>query len=417
MPWRSAPLETDGQTVLPFGQGRSYGDVCLNDGGEVLTTRLLDNLLHFDRKNGVLRAEAGITLGQILEIIVPAGWFIPVSPGTQFVSLGGAIANDIHGKNHHGAGTFGRHVRRFFLRRTDGEQIECSASNNEGYFGASIAGLGLTGLIVWAEIQLIPIRNRYIINENIPFRNLNEFFSVSQSSEKDFDYTVAWLDCVSDGNDFGRGIFMRGYHAPEEVSATPKSFLPIQPLVPINLPGICLNKYSVKAFNAVYYALQKRKVGEQVVDYEPFFYPLDSVLYWNRIYGARGFVQFQCVVPIEGGKESLRELLEQTVASGEASFLAVLKEFGSLESPGMLSFPRPGYTLCLDFAFKGRETEILMARLERIVMDAGGALYPAKDACMTPQSFRSCYQDIERFLEFRDRGISSTFWRRVMEEV
>ena len=413
--WRSDELPVNGKTILPFGQGRSYGDVCLNDEGDVLTTKNLNNIIHFDDVSGILRAEAGITLQEILAVSIPRGWFIPVSPGTQFVSLGGAIANDIHGKNHHTAGTFGRHVTRMAVRRTNGEEVECGPDDEQNdFFKATVAGLGLTGLIIWAEIKLIPVNNRFILTENVPFGSLDEFFTLSEESSTGYDYTVSWLDCVSSGSSFGRGIFMRGNHAPEGSSGKVGAGLPVQPVVPVNLPGFCLNKYSVQAFNTVYYTMQKRKVGPQVVDYEPFFYPLDSVLHWNRIYGGGGFLQFQCVIAPEGGKEVLRKVLLETVASGEASFLAVLKEFGDMTSPGMLSFPRPGYTLCLDFAFKGKETLALMRRLEKLVMDTGGALYPAKDACMLPETFRACYPEVEAFMKFKDPGISSSFWRRVM---
>lgn len=403
-------------TILPFGQGRSYGDVCLNADGAVLTTQNCNNILSFDRKQGIIRVQAGITLEDLLSIIVPAGWFIPVSPGTQYISVGGAIANDIHGKNHHCAGTFGRHVRKMLVQRFDGEIIECSPDTEHLFFNATIAGIGLTGLIIWAEIQLIPIHNAFIETENIPFASLDEFFELSKSSEKGFAYTVSWLDCVSSGDAFGRGIFMRGNHAAAGATTPESKSIPIRPVVPFDFPSIALNYYSVKTFNTLYYYLQSRKSGAHIVPYRPFFYPLDSVLHWNRIYGRAGFLQFQCVVGKERGKEALRAILQATVASGQASFLAVLKEFGDIESPGLLSFPRPGYTLCLDFPYRGRKTEYLMQQLERLVVESNGALYPAKDACMSPETFMKCYPGLGAFKKFKDPRASSSFWRRVCGE-
>lgn len=409
----STPIPETASTILPFGQGRSYGDVCLNAGGTVLTTKHCNNILAFDRERGLIRVQAGITLEDLLTVIVPAGWFIPVSPGTQYVSVGGAIANDIHGKNHHCAGTFGRHVRKMLVQRFDGEEIICSPDIDHLFFNATIAGIGLTGLIIWAEVQLIPIHNAFIETENIPFASLDEFFELSKSSEKEYAYTVSWLDCVSSGTSFGRGVFMRGNHARAGVSKPKSVDLPIRPIVPFDFPSIALNYYSVKSFNTLYHYTQSRKNGVHTVAYRPFFYPLDSVLHWNRIYGSSGFLQFQCVVGKERGKEALRAILQTTVASGQASFLAVLKEFGDIESPGLLSFPRPGYTLCLDFPYRGSKTEHLMQQLEDLVVDSDGALYPAKDACMRPETFMKCYPGLDAFKKFKDPRASSSFWRRV----
>jgi hypothetical protein len=252
--------------------------------------------------------------------------------------------------------------------------------------------------------------------ENIRFGSLDEFFEISASSDTNYAYTVAWLDCVSSGSAFGRGIFMRGNHATADERGPKQKELPISPQVPFDMPAFALNRFSVQAFNFVYYHKQRQQVIEQVVDYVPFFYPLDSVLHWNKIYGAGGFMQFQCVVGQKGGKAALRTVLEATVASGEASFLAVLKEFGDVQSPGMLSFPRPGYTLCLDFPNRGRKTLTLLKKLEDIVMESDGALYPAKDACMSPETFRKCFPRVQEFKSFIDPKASSSFWRRVMGE-
>ncbi len=405
--------------LLPYGQGRSYGDVCLNDGGVLLCTGRLDRFISFDEESGVLRAEAGTTLAQILDFAVPRGWFLPVSPGTKFVSLGGAVANDIHGKNHHLGGTFGRHVRSLELERSDGEVLFCSPEKNGELFRATIAGLGLTGFIRWVEIQMKKVSGPLIQMQSVKFDNLDEFFEVSKASDQDYEYTVAWLDGIASGENLGRGIFMRGNHAEGGAeSEKSSSASPLQGLlrVPCDAPSFLLNRFTVGAFNKLYYGKQRKKEISVLTHYEPFFYPLDSILHWNRIYGRRGFLQFQCVVQKGEDNQAIREILQIVVDSGKASFLAVMKEFGSISSPGMLSFPREGITVCLDFPFEGERTLDLFARLEKVVVEADGALYPAKDACMAPSSFRQFFPRWDEFQAFVDPKFSSSFSRRVSGE-
>ncbi|MCB0354480.1 MAG: FAD-binding oxidoreductase, partial [Bdellovibrionales bacterium] len=399
----------DGLSVLPYGQGRSYGDCCLNEGGAVVETSRLDHFISFDRSTGVLRAEAGVTLENILRVVVPAGWFLPVSPGTKFVSLGGAIANDIHGKNHHRAGTFGRHVRSFELLRSDGSRLECSPENHPEMFRATIGGLGLTGIISWAEIQLKKIEGPYIDVETIKFRSLDEFFELSAISDTNFEYTVAWLDCVRTGAQQGRGHFMRGNHSSKKVSRSREN-LPLSPfcVVPFDAPSFALNKFSVSAFNWAYFHRQGPREKRATVHFDPFFYPLDRVLHWNRIYGRRGFLQFQCVVPKADDNRALREIFREVVISGRASFLAVLKEFGNVDSPGILSFPQPGMTLCLDFPFEGQKTRTLFETLDTLVHSFGGRLYPAKDALMRREHFQSYYPRFREMEQFIDPRCSSS---------
>ncbi|MBX7143044.1 MAG: FAD-binding oxidoreductase [Oligoflexia bacterium] len=410
--WLHEPIKFESdKRYLPYGQGRSYGDCCLNDAGVLLTTNGLSRIISFDRQTGVLRCEAGLTIDEVLRVIVPAGWFVPVTPGTRFVSIGGAIANDVHGKNHHTSGTFGRHVLAFELLRSSGERLLCSPQQNTELFRASIAGLGLTGLITWAEIQLKPIKNAGIEMESVRFSDLEEFFQISGGSEKDFEYTVAWLDCVSSGSAFGRGIFMRGNHSAADAKQCRASRLKLA--VPVDAPGFALNRWTVQAFNSCYYNKQRQKSVRSLVHYEPFFYPLDAVLDWNRIYGRRGFFQFQCVLPPTAGKTALSDMLREIVASGNGSFLAVLKEFGDLPSPGMMSFPRPGVTLCLDFANHGEKTACMMKRLDAMTREFGGAMYPAKDAWMTADNFRRYFPCWQEFSKFIDPAFSSSFWRRV----
>lgn len=398
----------NGRLLLPYGQGRSYGDSCLNQDGLLLSTKHLNRFISFDEQSGILKCEAGVTLAQILSWSVPRGWFLPVTPGTQFVSVAGAIANDVHGKNHHGAGTFGRFVKGLELKRSDGITHICSPTQNQELFSATIGGLGLTGLILWAEVELKRIPSAFIKMESLKFSSLEEFFEISAGSAKNFEYTVAWLDCVASGSNFGRGIFMRGNHTPTDGKAPGKLKL----AVPFDLPSFTLNPLSIRLFNTAYYHRQFTKQVETVVHYRPFFYPLDGVENWNRIYGKPGFFQFQCVVP---GKEEIKEILEQIVRSGEGSFLAVLKEFGEIESPGMLSFPRPGVTLCLDFANRGSKTLGLLRGLDDLVSRLKGAMYPAKDAFMSGENFKSYYPQLPHFLKYKDPAFSSSFWRRVME--
>lgn len=398
-------------TLLPFGNGRSYGDVCMNGAGVLLGTRARRGILAFDEASGVLRAEAGILLSEILDVIVPRGWFLPVTPGTQFVTLGGAVANDVHGKNHHVAGTFGSHVTALELARSDGSRLRCSATENPELFVATIGGLGLTGVILWCEIRLKKIAGRGIHLVSRRFGGLDEFFAVSRELSGSFEYTVSWIDCLAGGAALGRGWFMAGTHAPP---AEQRDFRPGRGLNFFVQPPLSLvNSVTLRAFNLLYY---RRPVPEtQVTDYLPFFYPLDAIRNWNRMYGPRGFYQFQCVLPPETGERGIRDILLETAKRREGSFLVVLKEFGDVPSPGLLSFPRPGPTLALDFPNRGAKTVALLERLEAMVMEAGGALYPAKDALMSPDTFRRSYPGWEALERRRDPAMDSDFWRRVTE--
>ncbi|HUM90212.1 MAG TPA: FAD-binding oxidoreductase [Candidatus Competibacter sp.] len=412
---RHAALPVIERLLLPYGNGRSYGDSCLNEGGALLHTRGLDRFIIFDPTTGVLRCEAGILLSEILELIVPQGWFLPVTPGTRFVTVGGAIANDVHGKNHHRAGTFGAWIRGFELLRSDGSRRRCSPTENPDWFAATVGGLGLTGLITWAEIQLRRIANPWIASETIRFGGLEEFFAVSAASDRDYEYTVAWLDCTSRGAALGRGLFMRGNHAPALCAARPRS--PVGRLtVPFTPPLSLVNHWSLKAFNTLYYHRQRAEITRSITHYAPFFYPLDSVLAWNRIYGRRGFLQYQCAIPHAHGPAAIRGMLEHITRSGMGSFLAVLKVFGEIPAVGQLSFPRPGVTLALDFPNQGTATFKLLDTLDSIVAVAGGAVYPAKDARMSGIRFRAFFPNWQRFNAYIDPRFSSSFWRRVMVE-
>ncbi|MFP5247434.1 MAG: FAD-dependent oxidoreductase, partial [Thermoanaerobaculia bacterium] len=368
--------------VLPYGLGRSYGDSCLNNEHLLLDTRELDRFRAFDAETGVLDCDAGVTLAEILRIFVPRGWFLPVTPGTKFVTVGGCIANDVHGKNHHASGTFGRHVRSFRLLRSDGSHTRCAPG--DPLYHATIGGLGLTGLITSAEIQLRRIESPMVLTERVPFHSLREFDQLSRACDQTHEYTVAWFDSFAGA----KGIFHRGNHA-----ATPGPFATPQPR---NLPiPPLLNKLTVRAFNTAYF-LANARPKPQVVHYDSFFYPLDAVANWNAIYGRNGFLQYQCVIPEIAGLAPVQEILDAAAKSQLASFLTVLKKFGSLPSPGLLSFPRAGTTLCLDFAARKLDTLLpLLERFDDIVEAAGGSVYPAKDARMSPTRFRRFFPQWE----------------------
>ena len=408
--WRSDLPELDRLPgpLLPYACGRSYGDSCLNDGATLLDVRRLNRLIALDESTGLLRCEAGVTLAEILDVVVPRGWFLPVVPGTRWVSVGGAIANDIHGKNHHRAGTFGRHVTCLELVRSGGERIVCSP--DDPLFQATVGGLGLTGLILWAEIRLRRIPGPGIDQERIRFPSLEGFFELADDDQA-YEYTVAWVDCLARGSRLGRGIYMRGDHAPLDAApASPLDATRIQ--VPMEAPAGLINRLTMRLFNQAYYHGQLRRRRE-VIPYGPFFFPLDAVGDWTRLYGPGGFLQYQCVVPEAPGGGAIRTIFDRISRSDEPASLGVLKRFGTVESPGWLSFPRPGITLAVDFPYRGPRTLKLLDELDAVVREAGGAVYPAKDARMSPQSFAAFFPTAPRLEAQRDPRFSSSFWRRV----
>jgi FAD/FMN-containing dehydrogenase len=406
------PLNEYAPSVLPFGQGRSYGDTCLNNGGVLLDTAALAGVIDFDKELGILRCEAGTTLADILALIVPHNWFLPVTPGTKQVSLGGAIAHDIHGKNHHRAGTFGRYVKRFELLRSSGERLICSPQDNAELFAATIAGMGLTGLMTWAEFELKRIPGPAIAVERIPFANLDEFLALTIASDRDYEYTVAWLDCGFRRGHFGRGVLLCGNSAEAAPTERHELTRPRTHRLPFTVPDFFLNRPTIRAMNSLYYQLQTRQPKKELIDFEPFFYPLDAISNWNQIYGSSGFLQYQCVVPY-AEHEAVQEIFRRIARSGLAAVLAVLKVFGELTSPGMLSFPRAGITLAIDFPFRGRDTLKLLDDLDDVTRVARGSVYPAKDARMSAAAFQDYFPQWESFARFVDPKFSSSFWRRV----
>jgi FAD/FMN-containing dehydrogenase len=394
--------------VLGFGAGRSYGDVCLNGGGRLLRTHFLDRLISADWSTGIVRAEAGLTFDTLLRLAFPKGWVIPVLPGTKFVTLGGAVANDIHGKNHETAGTFGCHVRRLGLARSTGEVLELGPDQNTELFAATIGGLGLTGIILWVELALERATSSSIVVETLELTNLAAFFRLTEESQG-WDFTVAWVDCLAKGAAVGRGLFMRGrWH--ERGALVPHK--PSRLHVPFDAPSWLLNSTTVQLFNRAYRG-RPTALGRRTVHYDQFFFPLDSIAGWNRLYGRNGFFQHQCVVPTNSAPDALRRLLNLTAEWRQGSFLVVLKMFGGRPSPGILSFPRSGATLALDFPNRGGSTRRLLDAMAGVVIDAGGRLYPAKDATMSAQAFRSGFPEWQKVELLRDPNIMSDFWRRV----
>lgn len=392
---------------LPFGNGRSYGDAGLNPGGYLWLTRQLDHFIQFDPSSGRLRCEAGVLLQDIQRLLIPRGWILPVTPGTQLITVGGAIANDVHGKNHHVLGSFGDHVLSLELLRSDGQTLRCGPDQNPDWFAATVGGVGLTGLITEAVLQLRPTPGPWLDSESLPYTSLDAFFELADSSEAAWEHTVSWLDCLSPQ---GRGIFLRANPAPAGNAATPSRPARSVPFTP---PMSLVNTLTLRPFNWLYYQMKRRHAGRGLAHYESFFYPLDALLDWNRIYGPRGFYQYQSVVPRAAGHEAVGAMLRAIARAGEGSFLAVLKTFGARQPIGMLSFPRPGVTLALDFPNRGERSLRLMTELDAIVREAGGRLYLAKDARMPRDLFEQSYPRHREFSAYRDPGIRSGLSRRL----
>lgn len=405
--WRTDAIPSTDK-LLAVGNRRSYGDVCVNDGGTVVDISGLNKFISFDHDHGVVRCEAGVTLWQVAKLSVPHGWFLPVTPGTGFVTVGGAVANDVHGKNHHVSGSFGCFVKSFGLRRSEEGELTCSVNENAELFAATIGGLGLTGTIVWVEFSLKPIQYSLMSVESVAYESYAEFLSLSSESEESHEYCVSWINCLTDA---GRGVFFRGNHA--ETGSLDASLgnrsRSVPAIVGAGFPLV--NTMSLKLFNHFYMRSHAgiRTYNETIAK---FFYPLDSLLNWNRIYGRKGFYQFQCVVPFENAAV-LTEVLAKISSDKQGSFLSVLKTMGSSSSPGMLSFCRPGVTLALDFPNRGKRTIALLGDLEQMVIEADGALYPAKDAAMSADTFKKSFPRLSEFTRYIDPAYTSTFWQRV----
>ena len=388
-------LRSCGEGSIARGLGRSYGDSSLS--ANMISTRWLDHLLSFDAQTGLLHCEAGLSLSGILEVFAPKGWFLPVTPGTRFVTVGGAIASDVHGKNHHVAGCFCDHVESIELLVEPGRTLRCSPSENAGLFRATCGGMGLTGIILSAAIRLKPVKSLLIDQTTYKSPNLRESLELFARHE-DKPYSVAWIDCISGGESLGRSLLMTGDHASEGGLQQAGGSSRIE--LPVDMPPALLNRFSIRAFNTLYYHRIRAKSVESRLHYEPFFYPLDSIGSWNRMYGRNGFTQYQFVVPKEAGYPAMDRILKEIVASGRGSFLAVLKAFGK-RNDNLLSFPVEGYTLALDFRIE-RELFPLLDRLDAMVLGYGGRLYLTKDARMGAETFKRSYPEWERFQAVRE---------------
>lgn len=414
--WRSELLApfSGSNSFLVHGNGRSYGDCCLNDKNILFKTDFLNHIIGFDKENGILECEAGVQLNDLLNLIVPAGWFFNVTPGTKYVTLGGAVANDVHGKNHFSSGSFGHHVIDFNLMRSDGEIFFCSRENNTDLFYATIGGIGLTGILLTVKIKLLKITNEYIDKEAERFGSLNEFFEIREKSSS-FEYSAAWLDGFALEKDLGRGIIFRGNHSREtKVSDANSRRLP--PLeVPFTFPKFTLNKYFLRAFNFAKYHSEREQVSCSRVYYDRFFYPLDRISSWNRLYGSPGFYQYQFVIPLENIHFKTKELLKLINKFAQRPSLIVVKFFGGIKSLGSLSFPMEGWTFAIDFKNDGEVTERQMRDLDSFISECGGRVYLAKDSRMGPKLFRKGYPDASHFEKFVDPKFSSSLWRRMNE--
>lgn len=396
--------------LLAFGNGKSYGDSCHNDAGSLVPMRQHKAVLGFDTETGVIEAEAGISLEELIAFAAPHGFFLPVTPGTRFVTLGGSIANDVHGKNHHCRGTFGCHVESFELLRSDGRTYRCSATEDTDLFSATIGGLGLTGLILSARLRLMKVGSLDIDEKITAFSNLEGYFDLAASADEENEYSVAWLDQLASGRSIGRGVLITGNHADNGNFRTETAKTKLR--VPFELPFSALNRVSLSLFNTAYFNVNKRKSKPHLAGYGTFFYPLDGVGDWNRLYGPSGLFQHQSVIPFEAGRTVVAAMLKASRDAGLSSFLTVLKRFGDVRSPGLLSFPRPGYTLTMDFPNYGASTLELLARLDRMTLDAGGRVNPYKDQRMSADVFKTGFPEWTRLEKFRDESFCSDFWRR-----
>ncbi len=394
-------LKTD--SVLARGLGRSYGDSSLNDKGVVAESILMNRFIAFDEETGILRCEAGVTYKDILDTFVLRGWFPAVTPGTKYVTMGGAIASDVHGKNHHNVGSFSSFLLSFKILLASGEIMECSRTQNSDLFWATVGGMGLTGFILEAEIQLKKISSPYLTNRSLKLKNMDELFDKLEEFDADYHYSVAWMDIVASGKSYGRNVLLLGNHAGSDEltnklkAISSKKYIEKKISVPFEVPFATLNKVSITLFNSAFYMAAKNKI--EFVHYDKYFYPLDFILNWNHIYSKSGLIQYQLNVPEDKGKEAIDKVLKKVVAFGGGSFLAVLKKMGAQD--GILSFPFKGYTLSMDFPVKKGVVEMCKV-LDEIVVDYGGRNYLTKDSILDEKTFKQMYNGLwEKWMKIK----------------
>lgn len=404
-------LPAGSHPLLAWGNGRSYGDVCCNRAGTLIEARGASRIFAFDAARGRVRCESGVLLSDLQRLLVPHGWFLPVVPGTELVTVGGAIANDVHGKNHHRAGSFGHHVRELVVLRGDGRRIACGPREHPRWFAATVGGLGLTGFIVEAELALRPLPGNGWLRERARrTATLRATLETLAEVDQAHEYTAAWLDCLARGRRLGRGLVLAADHDREIAPRPPRRrgrrialTPPLSPVRPLTL----------RLFNSIYYHARRADSGWCRRWFRPALHPLDRIQDWNRLYGRAGFVQCQIAIPEQAHETVLTELIERTAHRREGSFLVVLKRLGSSPPPGLLSFARGGYTLALDFPWRGQRTAELVRELYDVALDAGGTIYPAKDAVMTAAQFRRAFPAHEHFSHWIDPAFDSDFARRV----
>jgi decaprenylphospho-beta-D-ribofuranose 2-oxidase len=409
----AALVNHNATTLIVRGNGRSYGDPAINPDATLSALRL-DRLIAFDPATGRLTCEAGLLLADLLTMFVPRGWFPPMTPGTKFVTIGGMVAADVHGKNHHQVGSFGRHVEQLEILTANGAVMVCSRTHNHDLFRATIGGMGLTGVILSATFRLIPIETAWIRQETLVANNLHEVMDFFEQAGE-WVYSVAWIDCLARGTHLGRSLLYCGEHALIDDLDIAKAQTPLAipakrtRTVPFFLPSVALNRFVVRRFNDIYYRRGAARPSSSIVDYDTFFYPLDAVLEWNRIYGRRGFAQYQCALPREASRSGLMHIVGRIAEAGTGSFLSTLKLFGPTDDPhsGLLSFPIEGYTLALDFPVS-RSTLALMKELDAIVADHGGRLYLAKDSRMGRDMMVAGYPGLTEFLRIRNESGAAT---------
>lgn len=406
-PEKIKDLQEAHSPYIPRGLGRCYGDAAQISNGYVVLSERLNRILAFDSEKGIIRAEAGVSLDDLLNIFVPKGWFPPVVPGTKWVTLGGCVAADVHGKNHHVDGSFSRYVLGLELILSDGSRVKCSPSQDEGLFWATVGGMGLTGVITEVTFQLVRIPSAYISVRNTSAPNLDALFDRLSDPSLEDRYSVAWVDCMARGDDFGRGIVMSGHHAAiNELTAKQKHPFRIKKprpfTMPISLSSVLLSARTIEKCNRLYYTYYGSKKEALLVDYDSYFFPLDIINDWNRVYGKKGFVQYQFVVPLRQSREVCRRILKYLADAGFSPYLAVLKRFGP-EGEGYLSFPKEGFTLALDIPIRSSSLFGVLDKLDQIVIENDGRVYLAKDSRMAPGAFKQMYSKLQAWIEVKQK--------------
>lgn len=414
-PEKQGALHLPQQVRIARGLGRSYGDAAMLANGRVILMERLNRFLAFDPEFGHLRVEAGVSLREILDVMIPRGWFLKVTPGTTFATVGGCIAADVHGKNHHRDGTFCEHVMDLELLLADGSRLYCSPYHHPEVFWATAGGMGLTGIVTEATLQLQKISTSKMVVTHLPAANIEETMHILSDPKQDALYSVAWIDCLASGNKMGRSIVMNGRHASlgDLHLRDRKNPLSLcqrrETTLPFHLPAWALNRWTVKAFNEAYYRFHSRTSSSFLASYKEYFYPLDAIHHWNRLYGKRGFLQYQFAVPTETAHEALPKLLSELSKSGKSSFLAVLKRFRK-QNEGYLSFPMEGFTLAVDIPLHSTLFPFLN-RLDELLLSFKGRVYLAKDARLSPYAFRQMYPRWAEWKQMKDQlDPQGLFW-------